>query len=197
MQAAPLIRRSVLLSLLLVGILALGACASSGGGGTRGKNNFYRPYAGKGHRNYDVKGTASWYGRPFHGRRTASGERYNMNAMTAAHKKLPFGAMVRVTNLNNDKSVILKINDRGPFVGKRILDVSREAAKQLAFKGAGIARVRIEWIEDPANHPNITEERKAELAERKKSKPTVIAQKDPAPSKEPDPIAKVIEIDPE
>lgn len=92
---------------------------------------------------YSETGVASWYGKKFHGRKTASGESYNQNAMTAAHKTLPFGTRVRVTNLENKKSVSVVINDRGPFVKGRIIDVSRAAAKKLGMVNSGIARVCI------------------------------------------------------
>ena len=86
---------------------------------------------------------ASWYGNPFHGRATASGEIYDMEAMTAAHPTLPFGTRLRVENLENGRSVTVTINDRGPFVKDRILDVSRKAARELGMLGPGTARVRI------------------------------------------------------
>lgn len=92
-------------------------------------------------------GLASWYGRRFHGRRTASGEHYDMAAMTAAHKTLPFGSRVRVTNLDNGRSVVVVINDRGPFVKRRVIDVSRAAAKELGFLQDGVTRVRIDVLE--------------------------------------------------
>lgn len=94
--------------------------------------------------NYDKVGVASWYGSRFHGRQTASGEIYNMYAMTAAHTTLPLGTRVHVTNLENGRSLELLINDRGPFVGGRIIDVSKKAAEQLGFRRAGIARVRVQ-----------------------------------------------------
>ncbi|MFD2246859.1 septal ring lytic transglycosylase RlpA family protein [Pontibacter ruber] len=96
-------------------------------------------------------GPASWYGSQYHGRKTSSGERYNKEAMTAAHKTLPFGTKVKVTNLANNESVILRINDRGPFVGDRIIDVSEAAARKLEMRGAGIARVEVEVLEIPGN----------------------------------------------
>jgi len=96
---------------------------------------------------HSTTGNASWYGPGFHGRKTANGERYNQNDLTAAHKKLPFGTKVRVTNLNNNKSVIVRINDRGPYVRGRIIDVSKEAAKELAMLGSGTAPVRVETLE--------------------------------------------------
>jgi rare lipoprotein A len=97
-------------------------------------------------RAYGAVGVASWYGAKFHGRTTASGEPYDMTDMTAAHPSLPFGTKVRVTNLENGRSVVLRINDRGPFAERRIIDVSREAAERLGFLGAGLARVRVEII---------------------------------------------------
>ncbi len=89
-------------------------------------------------------GIASFYGAGHHGRRTASGERFNKNAMTAAHRSLAFGTRVRVTNLANGRSTVLRINDRGPFIRGRIIDVSTAAARVLGFERAGTARVRIE-----------------------------------------------------
>jgi rare lipoprotein A len=92
---------------------------------------------------YESVGLASYYGRKFHGRKTANGERFNMHAMTAAHKGLPFGAMVKVTHLRNGRSVTVRINDRGPFVKGRIIDLSYAAAKRLRMISQGIARVRL------------------------------------------------------
>ncbi|MBN3860297.1 septal ring lytic transglycosylase RlpA family protein [Neisseriaceae bacterium PsAf] len=91
-------------------------------------------------------GLASWYGKTFHGRRTASGEVYDMYKMTAAHKKLPLNTKIRVTNLKNNKSVTLKVNDRGPYIGKRILDVSYAAAQELGFVSKGVAKVKVEIL---------------------------------------------------
>lgn len=88
-------------------------------------------------------GIASWYGEPFHGRTTASGERYDMNDLTCAHKTLPFGTRLRVQNLDNGRSITLRVTDRGPFVEGRIVDVSRKAAQELQMIGSGTARVRI------------------------------------------------------
>lgn len=92
---------------------------------------------------YDRTGVASWYGRQFHGRRTANGEIFNMNAMTAAHPTLPMPTIARVTNLSNGKSVIVRINDRGPFASDRIIDLSRRAATELGFRDKGVTRVRV------------------------------------------------------
>ncbi len=91
-------------------------------------------------------GYASWYGPKFHGRKTASGEIYDMHALTAAHKSLPFGTLVRVVNLENGKSVVVRINDRGPYVKGRIIDLSYAAAKRIGLDKTGVAKVRLEII---------------------------------------------------
>ncbi len=94
-------------------------------------------------------GIASWYGPGFHGKRTANGEVYNMNAQTAAHKTLPFGTWVRVHNLDNGRSTLVRINDRGPFVAGRIIDLSRKAARDIDMVVAGVARVRLTIARPP------------------------------------------------
>lgn len=91
-------------------------------------------------------GLASWYGPHFQRKRTADGERFDMNALTAAHRTLPFNAYVRVTNLENGRSVIVRINDRGPFAGHRIIDLSARAASDLGIRRNGVARVRIDRV---------------------------------------------------
>jgi peptidoglycan lytic transglycosylase len=91
-------------------------------------------------------GTASWYGASFQGKDTASGEPYNMYDMTAAHPTLPLGTMVRVTNLHNGRSVTVRINDRGPIIAGRIIDVSLSAARALRFKEKGLQRVRLDLV---------------------------------------------------
>jgi rare lipoprotein A len=95
------------------------------------------------------EGTASWYGIPFHGRRAADGEIFDMNSLVAAHRTLPFGSILRVTNLNNGRDVQVRVIDRGPFVGDRILDLARAAAVSLDMIGTGTARVRIELLSGP------------------------------------------------
>jgi rare lipoprotein A len=95
---------------------------------------------------YIKRGTASWYGKKFHGQRTASGEIYNMYAMTAAHKTLPIPSYVKVTNLDNHKSAIVRVNDRGPFYGDRLIDLSYAAAVKLGMTGHGTAPVEIKTI---------------------------------------------------
>jgi len=92
------------------------------------------------------EGTVSWYGGQFHKRPTASGELFNANALTMAHPTLPFGTKVKVTNLRNGRSVVVRVNDRGPFVGHRIADLSRAAAETLGMMKRGVARARIEIL---------------------------------------------------
>lgn len=93
------------------------------------------------------QGQASYYGTRHHGRKTASGEPFNMHALTAAHRTLPFGSRVRVTNLHNQKSVVVRINDRGPYAKGRIIDLSEQAARELNMIHAGVARVKVERLE--------------------------------------------------
>lgn len=93
------------------------------------------------------QGLASFYGREFHGRKTASGEIFDMQALTAAHRTLPFGTMVKVTNLKNNQSVTVKINDRGPFVEGRLIDLSQGAAKKIGIDG--VEQVRLEIVKYP------------------------------------------------
>jgi len=99
---------------------------------------------------YDQIGIASWYGPNFQGRRTSNGERFDMNKMTAAHKSLPFGTIVRVVDLKTQRSVVVRINDRGPFIPGRIIDLSRAAAKKLGIIGPGTALVGLKIIVRPA-----------------------------------------------
>jgi rare lipoprotein A len=103
--------------------------------------NWYKPLPHA--RGFTQRGTASWYGKKFHGRKTANGEIYNMYAMTAAHKTLPFGTYITVRHLKNNRKIDVRINDRGPFARGRILDLSYTAAKKLGIVGPGTARVEI------------------------------------------------------
>lgn len=128
--------RRVLLVLLA---LWLGGCAAS------------RPAAEEGFTPYQT-GVASYYAHDFHGRTTANGERYNMYALTAAHPSLPFDTVVRVTNLKNGRQVMLRVNDRGPFIAGRIIDVSYGAAHRLGMLTDGIVRVQVDLV-DPAAVP--------------------------------------------
>jgi rare lipoprotein A len=104
----------------------------------------YKPMLSGG--GYSEEGLASWYGTDFHGKPTASGEIYDMHGLTAAHRVLPFGSMVRVTSLENGKSVVVRINDRGPFVGNRVIDLSRSAAERLGMLEKGTMPVRVETV---------------------------------------------------
>ncbi|WP_296403228.1 septal ring lytic transglycosylase RlpA family protein [Psychrobacter sp.] len=98
---------------------------------------------------FKQSGRASWYGGKFHGRKTASGESFDMNTMTAAHPSLPFNTYLKVTNKNNGKTVVVKVNDRGPYHGNRVLDLSYAAAKQIGLVSRGIANVSIERVVSP------------------------------------------------
>lgn len=102
---------------------------------------------------YDEVGLASWYGKDFHGKKTANGEYFNMNALTAAHKTLPLPTYVKVTNIANGRTIILRVNDRGPFVSDRLLDVSRRGAQLLGFQKQGVTRVRIQAVDEDGNLP--------------------------------------------
>lgn len=139
-------RRAVRLSLLLLlaGLGLLTSCV----------RRIPPPVSGRGNA---LGGLASWYGEDFHGRRTSNREIYNMYDMTAAHKTLPFGTWVMVTNLNNSRTVAVRINDRGPFVGERIIDLSYAAAAMIDMVGPGVVPVRLDILEDfaaPGPLPN-------------------------------------------
>jgi rare lipoprotein A len=96
--------------------------------------------------NYRAEGIASWYGRDFHGRLTANGEVYDMNALSAAHPTIPLPSYARVTNLENGRSIIVRVNDRGPYTKNRVIDLSIGTAKALHFYGKGLAQVRVEYV---------------------------------------------------
>lgn len=130
------------------------------------------PYKIKGRRyrpqesfSYAETGTASWYGEFFHGRLTANGEVYDMYAMTAAHKTLQLPTIVRVTNLENSKSVVVRINDRGPFANSRIIDMSKGSAQILGFRENGLARVRVEVLPDASRRLRDMAREKAPVSE--------------------------------
>jgi rare lipoprotein A len=101
-------------------------------------------------------GKASWYGDAHQGKKTANGELYDMHTLTAAHRTLPFGTRLRVTNVDNGRSVVVRVNDRGPFAPGRLIDVSRAAALELGVLGAGLFAVRVEILEDAAAEPSST-----------------------------------------
>ena len=120
------------------------------GGGTYRVGKPYqvagRTYVPQENTAYDAEGVASWYGDVFHGRLTANGEVFDMNSVSAAHPTLPIPSYVRVTNLRNNRSLIVRVNDRGPYHENRVIDVSVRAAKLLAFHQYGVARVRVEYV---------------------------------------------------
>ncbi len=103
-------------------------------------------------------GTASWYGTKFHGRTTSNGEQYNKNKLTAAHKDLPFNTKVLVTNLKNNKSVVVRINDRGPFIKDRIIDLSEKAAEKIDLKKTGTGYIKIQVVTPLLEHENVSSE---------------------------------------
>ena len=134
MLVAPSQLRRAGSALVALGTLLLSACATA--------HRLPAPDAVT-KRAWSETGVASWYGEPFHGRRTASGETYDMRQLTAAHPSLPFGTRVRVRNLDTGKEVEVRINDRGPFTKARIIDLSRRAAEAVDLIGPGTARVRV------------------------------------------------------
>ena len=107
------------------------------------RGRWYQPVEQPG---YDETGQASWYGQQFNGRPTASGERFDMNALTAAHKTLPLPGLVEVTNLANGRRIVVRVNDRGPFVDGRIIDLSRGSAEALGLLSAGVGEVRVRYL---------------------------------------------------
>ena len=148
---------------LIVALMSLlAACASAGVGASAISvvtdpapivSGTMRPYQIRGHwyrpaedPDYNEVGMASWYGDQFNGRPTATGERFDMHALTAAHKTLPLPGLVEVTNLANGRTAVLRVNDRGPFVDDRIIDLSRGAADQLGMLSQGVGRVRVRYL---------------------------------------------------
>jgi rare lipoprotein A len=129
---------------LLASSCLVGAALSVPGCATAPKNHGFHAILPEG--GFVQEGLASWYGPGFHGRKTASGERFDQRDLTCAHRKLPFGTKLKVTNLRNGQELILTVNDRGPFVRDRIVDVSREAAEQLDFLHQGTVPVRLEKV---------------------------------------------------
>jgi rare lipoprotein A len=130
-------------------VVAFGEPVPKGGGTYRvGKPYMVagRMYVPEEDANYRAEGLASWYGDDFHGRLTANGEVFDMASLTAAHPTLPMPSYARVTNLRNGKSLIVRVNDRGPYHANRLIDVSNKAAELLEFKGNGVARVRVEYV---------------------------------------------------
>src|SRR5450755_4029432 len=130
-------------------VVALGDPVPKGGGTYRVGKPYTvagRVYVPEEDVNYREEGMASWYGDDFHGRLTANGEVFDMASLTAAHPTLPMPCYARVTNLSNGKSLVVRVNDRGPYHGNRLIDVSNKAAELLEFKGNGVAKVRVEYV---------------------------------------------------
>lgn len=146
---------------------------------------FGKRYYTKDHsKGYVAHGKASWYGTKFHGARTSSGETYDMYEMTAAHTTLPLPTYARVTNTDNGKSVIVKINDRGPFHGDRIIDLSYAAAARIGILQQGVGHVKVEAI-DPHHHqpaPHVLAENKAVTPAPAAAKPAAVQQKTATPT---------------
>jgi rare lipoprotein A len=135
---------------LALWLLMLAGCSSPS---PRGVYKLGQPYQVNGRwyypefdPDYDRVGTASWYGEQFHGRATANGERFDRKSVTAAHPTLPLPSLVRVVNLTNHRELVVRVNDRGPFVGDRLIDLSQEAARQLGFERQGLAQVRVQFV---------------------------------------------------
>jgi rare lipoprotein A len=130
-------------------VVAFGEPVPKGGGTYRVGKPYTvggRVYVPEEDTEYREEGLASWYGDDFHGRLTANGEVFDMASLTAAHPTLPMPCYARVTNLSNGKSLIVRVNDRGPYHGNRLIDVSNKAAELLEFKGNGVAKVRVEYV---------------------------------------------------
>src|SRR5215475_9528791 len=130
-------------------VVAFGDPVPKGGGTYRVGKPYVvagRTYVPEEDANYRADGLASWYGDDFHGRLTANGEVFDMTSLTAAHPTMPLPSYARVTNLANGKSVIVRVNDRGPYHGNRLIDVSNTAARLLEFRDNGIGRVRVEYV---------------------------------------------------
>src|SRR3979490_1686318 len=130
-------------------VVAFGEPGPKGGGTYRVGKPYTvagRVYVPEEDPSYREEGLASWYGDDFHGRLTANGEVFDMASLSAAHPTLPMPCYARVTNLSNGKSLIVRINDRGPYRGNRLIDVSNKSAELLEFKGNGVARVRVEYV---------------------------------------------------
>src|SRR4249920_2180334 len=130
-------------------VVAMGDPVPKGGGTYRVGKPYTvagRVYVPEEDPNYRAEGMASWYGDDFHGRLTANGEVFDMQSLTAAHPTLPIPSYARVTNVRNGKSLIVRVNDRGPYHGNRLIDVSNKAAELLEFKANGVAKVRVEYV---------------------------------------------------
>jgi rare lipoprotein A len=193
----------------VVSILMLAACGATpkSGGVADGRSSYKvggtyvvagRVYTPDENYGYSETGMASWYGPGFHGRRTANGEAYDQRALTAAHRTLPMPSVVRVTNLGNGNSVVLRVNDRGPFAQDRIIDVSRAAAEKLDMVRAGVAGVRVEIlpeesrrVKEIARNGGSVFEQVAAMRDAPAAPPrSVVAATAPPPAPPPRPVAR-------
>lgn len=180
--------------LVLAGVATLAACAQAPTGGgsglpTSGIYKIGKPYQINGvwyypaeDFTYDETGVASWYGPGFHAKNTANGEIYDQNELTAAHKTLPMPSLVRVTNLDNGRSVVVRVNDRGPYANGRVIDLSRRGAQLLGFEGGGTAKVRVQIL---------AEETRAIAAAARQGTPAPILAETDGPLPKPVPRARI------
>ncbi len=190
MRWAHMLRGTV----VLLGALSLVACASKPPSPSAGlpKSGIYKvgkPYQIGGvwyypseDFSYDETGIASWYGPGFHEKITANGEQYDQNELTAAHKTLPMPSLVRVTNLDNGRSIVVRVNDRGPYANGRIIDMSRRGAQLLGFDGVGTAKVRVQIL---------AEESRAIVAAARQGTPATILAETDGPAPKPAPRGRV------
>lgn len=180
---------------VLAGVAALAACAQKPGDGsasglpTSGIYKVGKPYQINGawyypaeDFGYDETGVASWYGPGFHARTTANGELYDQDELTAAHKTLPMPSLVRVTNLDNGRSVAVRVNDRGPYANGRVIDLSRRGAQLLGFEGSGTAKVRVQIL---------AEESRAIAAAARQGTPAPILAETEGPAPKPVPRGRI------
>lgn len=175
----------MLRSFLALGLslLALAGCSSSA---PQGVYKLGQPYQIQGRwyypefdPDYDRVGVASWYGEPFHGRATANGERFDRGMVTAAHPTLPLPSLARVVNLTNNRELVVRVNDRGPFIDDRLIDLSQEAARQLGFERDGLAEVRVQFVRlaDARGEP---------------PQPTIRRARTPLPERSPEPLPQLV-----
>ncbi|MBP2227271.1 rare lipoprotein A [Azospirillum agricola] len=181
-------------AMVLAGVAALAACAQAptvGGPGlpTSGIYKVGKPYQINGvwyypaeDFAYDETGVASWYGPGFHAKTTANGELYDQNELTAAHRTLPMPSLVRVTNLDNGRSVVVRVNDRGPYANGRVIDMSRRGAQLLGFEGNGTAKVRVQIL---------AEESRAIAAAARQGTPAPILAETDGPAPKPVPRSRI------
>lgn len=168
---------------LSIALLLLSSCASRKS--TTGYYKVGKPYkiadkiyTPKIQNDYDEVGMASWYGSDFHRKETANGATFNRNSITAAHRTLPLPCMVKVTNLSNNKTLVVMVNDRGPFSKSRILDMSEHAADLLGFRGKGTTKVRVQYLPEQTAKliADLPGARGKNFAETKPTKPTITAK---------------------